>query len=99
MSKATGSSEPQGRAGDAVEPARALPPVVDYLTSLATTGAIVAAAGLAVFTLVGGCPTHTRGATRSTRLEWERRQQAIEQAVQESASAQDERPEATADEQ
>jgi hypothetical protein len=45
----------------------------------------VVSSGL-TFILLLGVPTHTRGATRSTRLKWQERQQQVDQAVERDAS-------------
>jgi hypothetical protein len=49
---------------------------------------VVAGGGLMVL-LTGLAPTCTHGATRSVRLEWERREAAVAEAVQEAQDAQE----------
>jgi hypothetical protein len=49
---------------------------------------IVAGGGLMVL-LTGLAPTCTHGATRSVRLEWERRKAAVAEAVQEAQDAEE----------
>jgi len=79
----------RGRAARRAEgPSPVLPPVADYLVSLAATGVVVAVAGVVVFSLVAGRPARVEGATRSMRLKWEQRQELIEQAARESSSEQ-----------
>lgn len=55
-----------------------LPPAAHI--AMGTVALTIAGAGAIV--LIGGAMTPTMGATRSTKLEWQQRQQQIEQAAQ-----------------
>ncbi len=57
-----------------------LPEVVEGLKAIGTSVLVIAAAGVA-FALVCAVPRRTAGATRSTKLRWQERQQQIDEAM------------------
>jgi len=67
-----------------VPPTPMEPERVTRVGNLALGAVVLTAAGAGAFLLIAGTMTPCMGATRSTRLEWEKRQQEIEQAEREA---------------
>ena len=57
-----------------------------WITLLGSLGTAAVGTGAFGFLMVGGVTASTRGATRSTRLVWEQRQDQVEQAIAAQAS-------------
>lgn len=66
-----------------VPPTPAEPEVVTRAGNLALGAVTLTVAGAGAFLLIAGSMSTCMGATRSTRLEWEKRQQEIERAERE----------------
>jgi hypothetical protein len=78
--------EPEKPAESSTDSLASVPPIpeegrVPLLANISMGTISMAVAGAGAIVLIGGTLTPTVGATRSAKLEWQRRQQQIEQAV------------------
>lgn len=73
-----------------VPPTPAEPEIVTRAGNLALGAMTLTVAGAGVFLLIAASTSTCMGATRSTKLEWEKRQQEIEQAEREFEAGQTE---------